>query len=222
MIRVYVICEGLTEETFVKGILKDSMISKHVCLIPTLIGKPGKKGGDVRFERLLKDIRNTLRDREAYCTTFLDFYGLTGDFPGRLDALDKNGARNKAECFLTVFTARLAEELGENMIRRFIPYIQMYEFEGLLFSHPEKLATSLGKSTRVKMLQKIRKDFSSPEDINNSPQTAPSKRLKNLFPCYNKPLHGTIAAAEIGLPVIRQECPLFNEWLEKIESLASA
>ena len=220
MIRVYVICEGLTEETFVKGILKDSMTSKHVCLIPSLIGKPGKKGGDVRFERVLRDIRYLLNDSEAYCTTFLDFYGLSGDFPGRQDALVKKGARNKAECFLTVFTARLAEELGENIIRRFIPYIQMYEFEGLLFSHPEKLAISLGKTTHVKILQRIRSDFSSPEDINNSPQTAPSKRLKNLFPCYNKSLNGSVAAAEIGLAVIRQECPLFNEWLEKIESLA--
>ncbi len=68
-------------------------------------------------------------------------------------------------------------------------------------------------------LEKIRHKFSSPEEINDSELTAPSKRIFALFPEFEKPIHGTFGAMEIGLEKIRQECPLFSQWLTKIESL---
>lgn len=58
-----------------------------------------------------------------------------------------------------------------------------------------------------------------PENINDNPQTAPSKRILNALPEYDKVIHGTSIATEIGLSTIRQSCPHFDAWLVKLEQL---
>ncbi|MYM74997.1 DUF4276 family protein [Duganella sp. FT134W] len=220
MIRVHVICEGQTEEMFVNQVLAEFFLDRNICLIPALIGKPGHKGGNFKFERLLTDVRaRLLDDKTAYCTTFFDFYGLPEDFPGKEKSIRKNGMSQKADCLLEVLTEKLIAKLGEDPLRRFIPYVQMYEFEGLLFSHPEKLAAGINQTDLRNALQKIRDAFDSPEEINNSPITAPSKRIVELYSAYDKPIHGSLAAIEIGLDIIRQECQRFDEWLKKLEAL---
>lgn len=91
MIRVHVICEGQTEEMFINEVLADAFQHKGIYLMPALIGKPGHKGGNFRFERLLTDVeKRLLGDRQAYCTTFFDFYGLPEEFPGKTNAAGKN------------------------------------------------------------------------------------------------------------------------------------
>ena len=79
-------------------------------------------------------------------------------------------------------------------MRRFIPYVQMYEFEGLLFSDTLALAKGVNQGRLVDRFKIIRDQFDTPEEINDSPETAPSKRILNLFPEYDKPLHGSLAA----------------------------
>ena len=101
--------------------------------------------------------------------------------------------------------------------RRFVPYVMMHEFEGLLFSDPERLGEGIGRPGLAPAFEAIRKQFSTPEEINDSPQTAPSKRILGLVPEYEKPLMGTLAVLEIGLDTIRQECPLFRAWVERLE-----
>ncbi|NJN55573.1 MAG: DUF4276 family protein [Anaerolineae bacterium] len=68
---------------------------------------------------------------------------------------------------------------------------------------------------------KIISEFDSPEMINDDVNTAPSKRLIRLYPPYNKPLHGNIAAEHIGLAAIREKCPHFNEWVSRLEQVDS-
>ena len=104
-------------------------------------------------------------------------------------------------------------------MRRFIPYVQMHEFEGLLFSNPSQLAYALRRQDLAQQFWAIRKDFETPEHIDDSPVTAPSKRIQNLFPRYRKVQMGETAAKAIGLRKIRQQCPLFNAWLDKLEKL---
>ena len=104
-------------------------------------------------------------------------------------------------------------------MRRFIPHIQFYEFEGLLFSAPETLASESGHIELQQDLQHIRDQFASPEHINNSPDTAPSKRIQALISEYDKVVYGSLIALGIGLDRIRNECPLFNQWVEKLLSL---
>lgn len=221
MIRVHVICEGQTEEMFVSEVLSKVFIPQGIHLYPSLIGKPGHKGGNFRFERLLTDVRiRLLNDSATYCTTLFDFYGLPGDFPGKEEAKKYISHSEKADCLTRNLIEQLKARLGEKPLLRFIPYVQMYEFEGLLFSDPDRLAQGICQTKLAKDFDAIRQNFNSPEEINDSPTHAPSKRIAALFQEYDKPIHGPLAAIEIGFDVIRRECPLFDGWIQRIESLA--
>ncbi len=220
MIRVHVICEGQTEEFFVNELLRSHFIAKDILLNPALIGKPGHKGGNIRFERLLTDIRaRLLGDTSAYCTTFFDFYGLPGNFPGKSESLGHNSHAIKAKCVIRAFSDKIEQILGKDPVRRFIPYVQMYEFEGLLFSDVQSLAIGINRPDLYGRFERVRAVFNSPEEINDNPESAPSKRVMKFYPGYEKPIHGALAALEMGLEVIREQCPLFNDWLTNLENL---
>jgi hypothetical protein len=220
MTRVYVICEGQTEELFVKEVLSTFFLPKAIYLTPILIGKPGHKGGNFTFRRLLADIRPLLGDSTAFCTTLFDFYGLPNDFPGKDNAQLMKNTEDKAECIIKALSNALTETMSVDTLRRFIPYIQMYEFEGLLFSDCRGLAIAINQPHLTTEFEQIRCEFSSPEDINDSPITAPSKRIRTLYPAYDKPVHGSLAIMEIGIGNIRKECSLFDQWLQQIEALS--
>ncbi len=95
----------------------------------------------------------------------------------------------------------------------------LHEFEAMMFVSPESIAAAFSNTALKDKLMAIKAEFDSPEEINDNPQTAPSRRLRTLFPGYQKPLHGPLVVLEIGLDQIRNECPHFNEWLRKLESL---
>lgn len=223
MIRVHVICEGQTEELFVNEVLMSSFLPKQILLQPSLIGKPGHKGGNIKFDRLFPDIRNRLLgDPSAYCTTMFDFYGLAASFPGNETAKQQPAVDQKARCICEAMEFNLRQRLGDEPLRRFVPYVQMYEFEGLLFSDPHAFAAALSRPDLLPGIASIRDDFATPEHINDSPLTAPGKRILSLFPGYEKPLHGSLVALETGLEVFRRECQLFNDWIVRLESLHSS
>ena len=105
---------------------------------------------------------------------------------------------------------------------RFVPFVVMHEFEALLFSDCEAFARGIGRPDLGVDLQRIRDHFEHPEEINDSPHSAPSKRIEVLVPGYQKPLMGTLAALEIGLGTMRDECPHFGHWLDRLEGLPRA
>ena len=220
MIRVHVICEGQTEENFVNELLQETFLPRQIQLLPSMVGKPGHKGGNFKYERLLRDIETRLlRDRECCCTTFFDFYALPQSFPGRQEAGGLRSVAAKSECLCRRLVERLTLDIGENTMRRFIPYVQMYDFEGLLFSDPAGIATGIGKPHLAEDFWEIRRQFSTPEEINDSVATAPGKRLESLVSEYEKPTYGMLAALDVGLAAMRRECPIFRGWLEKLEAL---
>jgi len=221
MIRMHVICEGQTEEAFVKELLVEPFLAIGIELRPALVGKPGHKGGNFRFERLLPEVRNRLlSDSDCYCTTFFDFYGLPESFPGKCSTVVNDSIEKKSSKVNDALVSKLTEKLGDSAMRRFIPFIQMYEFEGLLFSDPEKMALGMDKPDLIEHFKQISNTFDSPEHINDSPHTAPSKRIISVIPGYEKPLMGTLAALEVGLSVMRENCVLFDQWLNSIELIA--
>ena len=221
MIRVHVICEGQTEEMFAKEVLGRHFRPMGIQLVPTLIGTKGKRGGNVTLKRLSFDIITRLQaDRGGYCTTFFDFYGLPDNFPGKAEAASKTSIREKALSITSALVKHLHYELEPDEMRRFIPYIQMYEFEALLFSSPVAFARGINRVNLTGYFQKIRDSFATPEEINDSPVTAPSKRVTKIIRSYEKPLNGTLGAIAIGLDKIRDECALFNEWISSLESLS--
>jgi hypothetical protein len=95
----------------------------------------------------------------------------------------------------------------------------MHEFEGLLFSDCRAFAIGIGRAELAERLQEIRNSFETPEDINDGPSTCPSRRIEQIVTGYEKPLLGTLAALEIGLTRMREQCPHFNDWLIRLESL---
>ena len=102
---------------------------------------------------------------------------------------------------------------------RFVPYVMMHEFEALLFSDCVTFASAIARPRLAAEFQQIRDGFNSPEEIDDTPGGAPSKRIETLVPGYQKPLMGTLAALEIGLPKMRTECPHFERWLARLEPL---
>jgi hypothetical protein len=124
-------------------------------------------------------------------------------------------ARYVEDAVLADLTAAMVSRFDA---RRFIPFVVMHEFEGLLFSDCAAFSRGIGRPDLESGLQEIRDQFSTPEDIDDSPVTAPSKRVEALVPGYEKPLLGALAILEIGLARIRAECPHFNGWLTRLEA----
>lgn len=166
-----------------------------------------------------KEFYSILNDKNSYCTTLFDFYGLPNNFPGKKEALLEEEIQKKQKRFHDIFLDKLTQDIGETDIKRFFPYVQMYEFEGLLFSSPSIIASEIGKKALAKKFENIRNTFESSEHINNSETTAPSKRIKNLFHEYEKVTHGSFIALETGIEKICEECHLFHEWINKIKNL---
>ena len=218
MTRVSVIVEGPTERSFVQQILAPSLWPVGVYVFAIILGVPGHKGGRTNYARVKKDVlRQLSEDRGAYCSTMFDFYGLGGGFPGmplppNLANVDKVIHLERA---MKDDIIAHAPDLRSGV--RFIPYLQLHEFEGLLFSDPVGFARGIYQPGLEDDLRKIRDAFPSPEDINDSTETAPSKRVLNLCPGYRKPLHGTLAALEVGIDAMRRECPHFRDWVERLE-----
>jgi hypothetical protein len=95
----------------------------------------------------------------------------------------------------------------------------VHEFEALLFSKPEEIGTALYMPKAAQELRQIRSAFATPEDIDEGPDTAPSKRIIRCCSAYQKAVHGPMVAQRIGLSDMRGQCPHFNQWLTWLESL---
>ena len=205
MIRLAISVEGQTEEEFVKQMLADHLWSKDITVQPVLLGG----GGDVTVERLARDMANLLPSFDCV-TSLVDFYGFRDKGRATVDELEKI----------------IDEKVNDNIRRswdqsRVFSYVQQHEFEGLLFSDVRAFAGLIDvPDGAVDALREIRSQFSTPEDINDSSDTAPSKRIAALIPRYQKVVDGSVLAAEIGLDAIRAECPRFNDWLTRLESLS--
>ena len=119
-------------------------------------------------------------------------------------------------------SSEIATEMGWYAMsnNRFIPFVVMHEFEALLFSNCSSFASAIGRPGLALRFQEILNKFATPEEINDSPETAPSKRIASLVSDYQKPLLGATAALEIGLPAVRAACPHFDTWLSALEERA--
>ena len=225
MMRILVHVEGQTEETFVNTVLAPHLRRfGYTDVSARLLGNArqrSKRGGIRRWDSVRKDILDHLRtDRTALATTMVDYYGLPHTWPGREQAGRHATLRERADAVEQAILADVSKELGRPS--RFVPYVVMHEFEGLLFSAPDRFAHSIGKPDLAPKFQTIRGEFETPEDINDSPKTAPSKRILKLYKKYQKPLMGPTALEQIGLDTVRGACPLFDRWVEALERQARA
>jgi len=219
-VEVYVIVEGQTEQTFIREILAPYLSYKSIYLHSALIGKPGHKGGNIRFERAISDVGRLLKQRlNIYVSTMFDYFRIEPQWPGLKSIQSNDSALEKARKMEHyTMLAMIKEYPAQNVEKRFIPYISMHEFEALLFSDSEKLAQII--NTDPLKIEKILQECGEPEEINDNEQTAPSKRLQLLYDKkYRKVTMGKIIAYNIGINTMRKRCPHFNEWLNKLELL---
>lgn len=220
MARVNVVCEGPTESRFISDVLAPHFWHRGIYLIPVILGVPGHKGGRVNYARVQKDILLQLKqDPSVYCSTMFDLYGLGTGFPGTVPSSGFVSAlrANQIENAVLQDIVSIAPHLRADV--RLIPYLQVHEFEGLLFSDTAAFAAALGQSGLAAQLESIRNSFATPEDINDDPNTAPSKRVVSLYCSYKKVIEGTLAAQRIGVDRMFAECPHFRNWIERLSAL---
>jgi hypothetical protein len=212
MRRLCVVCEGPTESEFVLSCLEPHLSAHGLLAYPSILqARSGNhRGGRVTIERLGKHLAWECHQTDRI-TTLVDYYGFRD-----------RGGRNQSELEAAILEE--AQKWGRNRLDpRFVrPYVQMHEFEALLFADIEHFQLVLDgwNPTTHDQLRTIRDTFPNPEKINDSPETAPSQRILRIFANgeYSKTEHGPLIAEKIGLPTIRDACPGFHAWLSALES----
>ena len=218
--EVIALVEGPTEQLFIRRLLAPYLAARGVYLTPILLDKPGEKGGDVKFVRAKNDIGRHLKQRpDTRITLMVDYYGINADWPGYAEAKQRRDHAGRATVMKQA-TAQAVAELfpGCDAERRFLPYVSMHEIEALYFSDPARLAEELG--IEQKRIDDVLAECGEPEGIDDSPKTAPSKRLEQLVPRFKKTVTGIAAAEAVGIETMRKKCPLFDAWLRELEALA--
>lgn len=226
MTRLMIHVEGPTEEIFVNRVLAQHLYGVGYTQVSArMMGKQQERNrrGGVRpwLEERTSIVNHLKEDSGIIVTTMVDYYGMPQDdqraWPGRAGATAQLTFPNSLENSLL---ADVSSHMGGDT-SRFIPFVVMHEFEALLFSDCNSFAHGIGQPHLASEFQAIRSIFASPEDINDSSATAPSKRIESLVSGYQKPNQGLLAATAIGLPAIRAECGHFRGWLEHLEGLAN-
>lgn len=221
MNRVLVLVEGQTEEAVVEQVLRPYLEGHGIWLIPTLLRTkrtkmgPDFKGGITSYSRASNDLSRLLMDRDAaLVTTMIDLYALPKDFPGWKD-VPPIGGRARATHLETAWKTAVGHP-------RFDPHLMLHETEALIFSDPMACDLVFPDPSHRRALSDVREVFTSPEDIDEGPDTAPSKRILGVDPTYQKVSFGPLAIEQIGLAKIRSECPHFDQWLRRIEAVGTA
>ena len=188
MARLYLFAEGQTEQTFASDVLAPHLANHGVYLDRVMLIAHGRKkgkvlrGGGRNFQPMQNDILRFLKQEsgnDVFFTTMIDLYALSKDFPGSEDA---EGRRNDPYGRVEFLENAWSECTDDT---RFIPYIQLHEYEAILFTDVDKLERFFDNSTRkIGALREIADSKSSPELINDGQHTAPSKRIIAQFPQY--------------------------------------
>lgn len=212
---IYIICEGQTEEEFVNLILRPYFNAHRIYDVrPILMStSKGHKGGDVKYDRLKFNINKLLlREQDILVSTFIDFFRLKNDFPEFDAALQKQNKIKRVD----LLERALGNAIGNP---RFIPYIQLHEFEGLLFAAKDgfEFLPDLKQTSLDKLLLAV-DEKENPEELNDGELTAPSKRLEQLIPGFdkNKPFYGGIIAEINTIEAILGRCTRFSYWVNTL------
>lgn len=222
MKRLYLTVEGQTEQAFAVEVLQPHLAQFDVHVSkPRLTGLHARRKGRIpsggllnSFQHSLGDIRRWLREDkspDARFSIMVDLYSLPKDFPG-YDIASRAGNTYQR---VKMLHKALAEELND---RRFIPYLQVHEFEALVLSKPEVFGDWF--ENVKKQVQNLAADcqtFNTPEEINDGQHTHPKARIKKFIPEYDENVDGPVLTAGIGLEAIRKACQHFNEWLTILE-----
>lgn len=215
--EIYAVVEGPTEQQFIREVLAPYLAHKQIFLHAAILRKPGQNGGDVKFSRALNDIGKFLKQRrDTQVTLMVDYYGIRSDWPGYAESKRQPTHTEKHSVLMRKTASEIRRVFPEQDPQsRFIPYFSMHELEALYFCDPAQLAQCI----RVKEsdIDAILSECGEPENINDNSDTAPSRRLEKLAPRFHKTSTGLSIAGRIGIPSMRNACPLFDAWVTRLE-----
>ena len=227
MTSLYAVVEGQSEQAFAHQVLATHLGPKAVFLEAALVGTPGRKGGN-NWATVERDVLNFLKqkrrpDGPVYVTTMFDYYGMRLEWPGR-ERSRSQALANRADAVETAMAERIGGLAGPNFdTTRFIPYVQMHELETLILADPGKLCDEFpDRTSDVETLASTVRGI-DPEEINDDPHSAPSKRIIQYVPeCQGRKASASVSVLKlIGLLTIREKCQHFNQWLERLEGLGT-
>jgi hypothetical protein len=222
MKKIFVVVEGETEERFLRQVVYEHLIMQGIHIEPQqwfTNRKSGAKGGGKNFNHIENHINRLVakyrHDKDVYISTMIDLYGfpLQGNSVYDAEVARQTSGKSKALLLQRKMEERIAHE-------RFIPYVQLHEYEALLLAKPESFAcfyTDMGEN-----VERLSAEIChlNPEDINDTPEGAPSKRIIQYLPAYErqKTTAGVLVARHIGLPLLREKCLHFHEWITRLEN----
>ncbi len=220
MKRICILVEGQTEEQFINELLVPYFRNKGVYDVrPIKLTGKKNEGGMKSYGKLRKDAHRLTHEPDTVVSSMFDLFRIPKDMPSysTVELITDPVTR------VTEYEKAMFNNIG--MIN-FVPYIQLHEMEGLLFTKVNGFVdvaslTPDSKEERLGMIQEIIEQYPNPELINSGAATAPGKRLKKIFPNYEKPLHGNYIALDNGLNAILEKCPRFAAWLSKLTKMAT-
>lgn len=223
-----VLCEGQTEERFVKNVLRDYLAGRNIvtkCQLLSTNRRRNVRGGINSYVQVLQDLRlwhrtnAGKRNEEHFYTTMIDFYALPTDFPAYSEAMRVMDVYMRVEKF--------EEALEKDVdVPNFIPYIQLHEYEALVFCGLDFLLEQYARADKaVRELRKVLDGFSgNPETINGGWETAPGRRITKALADanyqYNKPNSGAYVAERVGMAELRERCRHFDGWIRRLDKIA--
>lgn len=220
---IYIVVEGETEERFLRQVVSEHFVNSDIHIKPQqwiTNRKLGTSGGGSSFDLIENHIHRLISqyksDPSVYISVMVDLYAFPKQGNTIYDSEVSNLRRGIDKALL--LQKKFAERIG---YRNFIPYVQLHEYESLLFSNPDALTGFFtDKSVEIGRLKKEVNGL-EPEEINETPAGAPSRRIIKHIPTYakQKTTAGVITAKQIGLPLLRQKCPHFNDWITKLENV---
>jgi len=207
---IVVVCEGETEETFVRRVLSVHLTQK--ILKPSCLGGIEPNG----YKKLVGAVRQWLRTKGiTHVTTMIDLYKLPSDFPRKTQAHSDPYKKVRS------LEQALAEEIQD---ARFIPYIMLHEFEALLLTKTGleiiRKRARVGKNDRSwKELQRDLARVRKPEMLNDGANSHPSARIKKIWPRFKKTTDGVGILEQVPWEELCAACRHFGDWIRKLEAL---
>jgi hypothetical protein len=168
------------------------------------------------FGHALSDMRTWLKEDhspDARFSMMVGFYALPSDFPGYAEGIVRATGGEQA----ILLEQALAAEIGD---ARFIPYLQVHEYEALVLVDPRRITLMYtAANAQIEALCQECDGYANPEDINHGQHSHPKYRIRQHVEDYDENVAGPLLAEDIGLPTLRQRCPHFGAWLTNLEQL---
>jgi hypothetical protein len=178
-----------------------------------------KGGGTIAYNTLRRNIKGMVgSSREhQWVTTMIDLYALPRDYPGWERVAKETGVARAQR-----IEAGMTDALPNS---RFLPFVMVHEFEALVLVDVDRIPSAFPDGEAACAPKRLRQLIGNlaPEDVDDGPATAPSKRIIEVLPAYRnmKAIAGPQITGAIGMAALRAACPHFGQWVALLEGLAS-